>query len=174
MPGFPSREQGDALPACRYDRRNEFFTVNLTERHSDLWVRHIEDVRTITHTEGERGASVCRAGDGCVDRTPARHLASAAGRCRLSVTLVTDQGGVFSVPAKRRAHPCQPQCQTGTWLPGNGAIGNIKFGMRPIWRACGLHSLQPRQARFGHSQRCAAALNREYLRRIGVCRQTTG
>ncbi len=122
----------------RYRRANAaggtyFFTVNLAERRSDLLVRHIDDLRAAMKTVKER-TSVCYSGDGGVARTPACDMALAAGRCRLSATLVTHQGRV-SRGGWQKANTFEPVAKPSVSAAfGSGGIGNIKSGMRLILR----------------------------------------
>ena len=88
----------------RYRRANAaggtyFFTVNLAERSSDRLVRHVDGLRAVMKRVKEAHPFAILAM--VVPRPPARDMALATGRCRLSVALVVDQGRVFAPTGKR-------------------------------------------------------------------------
>ena len=129
----------------RYRRANTaggtyFFTVNLAERHSDLLVRHIEDLRTAlqkvkqAHPFATLAMVVLPEHLHALWRLP-------PGDADYPVALVTNQGRILAAIGKRRAHPRKSQDQAGTRYLATTLLGTPNPRRYRSGAACGLHSL---------------------------------
>ena len=148
-----------------------FFTVNLAERRSDLLVRHIADLRTVMQRVKEAHPFVTLA---MVVLPEHLHTVWCLPPGDADYPLRWSQikaGFSRRLPKGERIRASRKtkRERNGNAASGNGAIGNTKSGMSPIWRGMWItytttpsNTVGSASRWIGRIQHCTVILNGEY------------